>query len=155
MSTESDPHLAPTSVEALDALVAAFEDSTLPKSRWTHEAHLAVGAHYVFRLGEDAAMDAMRKRVRFYNEAVGTANTATSGYHETLTRMWISTIARLLEHSTGTSRLAFMHSAVARLGPRRSLHMLLYDFDVVKDSHARAHWVSPGHPLPAGIVDEG
>jgi hypothetical protein len=153
MPLETDPHFAPTTVEELDALVAAFEDGTLPKPRWTHEAHLVMGAHYVFTLGEVAAMDAMRQRVRFYNEAVGTANTATSGYHETLTRMWISAVARLLEYSAATSRLAFTQSAVERFGPRRNLHTLLYDFDVVKDLHARAHWVAPDHALPPGIVD--
>jgi hypothetical protein len=93
----ADPHHAPQTIEELDALLHAFETGTLPKPHWTHEAHLAVGAHYVFTLGETQAMDQMRTRVRTYNEAVGTANTATSGYHETLTRMWINALATLRE----------------------------------------------------------
>ena len=152
MMAEPDPHSAPVSEEALDAFVRAFELGTLTKSRWTHEGHLAAGAHYVFLLGEAAAMDRMRERVRAYNEAVGRANTASSGYHETLTRMWIRVLARLLLDSTGRSRLGFVQLAVERLGPQRNLHTLLYDFDVVKDPRARTEWVEPTGQLPEDLL---
>jgi hypothetical protein len=148
MMAESDPHSAPVSEEALDAFVRAFEAGTLPKSRWTHEGHLVAGAHYVFLLGEAGAMDRMRQRVRAHNEAVGTANTAASGYHETLTRMWIGVLTHLLRAWPGSSRLSFVQLAVERLGPRRNLHILLYDFDVVKDPRARAQWLEPTGQLP-------
>lgn len=109
------------------------------------------GAHYVYLFGEARAMGHMRDRVRAYNHAVGTANTATSGYHETLTRMWIGALVRLLRASHGTSRLGFVQLAVERFGPRRDLHTLLYDFDVVKDQRARAVWVEPTGQLPVDL----
>jgi hypothetical protein len=148
VTLETDPHQAPASVEELDAFVRAFEAGNLPKARWTHEGHLVAGAHYVYLFGEARAMGHMRERVSAYNRAVGTANTATSGYHETLTRMWIGVLARLLRASHGTSRLAFVQLAVERFGPRRDLHTLLYDFDVVKDQRARAVWVEPTGQWP-------
>jgi len=151
MMSETDPHQAPASVEELDAFLRAFEAGSLPKSRWTHEGHLVAGAHYVYLFGEARAMGHMRDRVRAYNHAVGTANTATSGYHETLTRMWIGALVRLLRASHGTSRLGFVQLAVERFGPRRDLHTLLYDFDVVKDQRARAVWVEPTGQLPVDL----
>jgi hypothetical protein len=152
MFANTDPHHAPRTEHELDAFVLAFEEGTLPRSRWTHEAHLVVGANFVFLLGEEAATDWMRKRVRAYNDAVGTANTATSGYHETLTRMWIRVLAQLLREQPASDRLAFVRLSVERLGPLRNLHTLLYDFDVVKDQRARAEWVEPSGRLPQDLL---
>jgi hypothetical protein len=76
-----------------EALVAAFLARTLPKSAWTHVAHLRVGLWHVRRLGETGALTALRSAISSYNEAVGTANTDTSGYHETLTIFYVRLIA--------------------------------------------------------------
>jgi hypothetical protein len=142
------PHAAPADESALDQLVLAFEQRTLPREHWTHAAHLAVGSHYVFCLGAERAMEEMRHRVRSYNEAVGTANTATSGYHETLTRMWIMILARLLEDHPGQlSRTAYAQVVVERYGHRSGIHKSLYGFDVVKSAEARAYWIEPELPL--------
>lgn len=70
-------------------LIAAFLARTLPKRDWTHEAHLAVGLWHVREFGFDEALRRMREGICAYNEAVGTANTGTSGYHETLTQFWL------------------------------------------------------------------
>src|SRR5260370_28612552 len=84
-----------TEVE-IDAFLAAFEGCTLPKERWTHGAHLLTGACYVHGLGQAAALEKMRVCVRRYNESVGGKNTESSGYHETITVMWIPLLAGLL-----------------------------------------------------------
>jgi hypothetical protein len=76
--------LPATEIE-IDDFLAAFESGPLPKMRWTHAAHLLTGACYVHRLGQSSAINHMRACVRRYNEAVGGKNTATSGYHETIT----------------------------------------------------------------------
>ena len=44
----------------IDVFIAAFEDGTLPKSRWTHAAHILTGSCYVHAFGERAALDRMR-----------------------------------------------------------------------------------------------
>ena len=42
--------------EELEELVSEFEDGTLPKPRWTHRAHLAVGLVYCDRMPAPVAL---------------------------------------------------------------------------------------------------
>ncbi|MEZ2347329.1 hypothetical protein [Terriglobus sp. RCC_193] len=136
----------------LDSLVQAFEQGSLPKSAWTHAAHIVVGANYVSLHGEQVALERMRQRVRAYNESVGTVNSATSGYHETLTRFWIAVLARLRDEERTTVHLAFVQRAVILYGDRRDLHRQFYKFDVVKHTEARQAWVEPDHWPSCGII---
>ena len=78
-------------------LVKAFEERTLPKSDWTHAAHLTVGLYYCFHNPFGVAKNLMSDGIYWLNDAHGTANTETSGYHETLTVFWLKTIAAYLE----------------------------------------------------------
>ncbi|MBS0580334.1 MAG: hypothetical protein JSR36_13855 [Proteobacteria bacterium] len=81
------------SPDAFDGFVAEFAAGRLGKARWTHAAHLAVGLWYLERLGFAGALEAMRAAIRRHNEAVGTPNTDDGGYHETLTRLYLTAIA--------------------------------------------------------------
>src|SRR5690349_10204983 len=90
-----------TSIQEAEAFIRDFEERTLPKSRWTHHAHLLAGLWYLSRISPDEALSSMRNRIRAYNEAVGTANTESSGYHETLTRLFLRGIAAHIEAHSG------------------------------------------------------
>ena len=83
-------------IAALDVtLIAdAVEGCTLPKPEWTHQAHLAAGLAWVRRLGHADAIPHARASIRRYNESTGVANTDTDGYHETITRYYLSVLAR-------------------------------------------------------------
>ena len=59
-------------------------NKTLPKSQWTHAAHFAV-AVWLLRNERYDAFAEMPDFIRNYNEASGTPNTDTEGYHETIT----------------------------------------------------------------------
>lgn len=142
IDTQSDLHL----------FVQAFEVGSLSKAAWMHAAHVVVGANYVALHGESLALETMRQRVRAYNEAVGTVNSATSGYHETLTRFWIAVLARLHGEEKAASHLTFVQRAVSLYGDRRDLHRQFYHFDVVKHSEARQAWVAPDHWPSCGII---
>ena len=136
------PHLADDA--ALDAFLAAWRDGTLPKSEWTHAAHVTVCAARAWDGGTvDEVFAAMKRGIVAYNVAVGTANTATSGYHETLTRFWAGVVVAHLRAAAPLSRLDAVRSAVAALGTARALHAAHYSFDVVADRRARAEWVPP------------
>jgi len=77
----------------IEAFVREFEAGTLPKPRWTHEAHLLVALWYLAQHDESGALPVVRQRIRAYNDAVGTLNSDTSGYHESLTRLYLRGIA--------------------------------------------------------------
>lgn len=76
------------------AIADAVEGCTLPKPEWTHQAHLAAGLAWVKRLGHADAILHARTSIRRYNESTGVANTDTGGYHETITRYYLSVLAR-------------------------------------------------------------
>lgn len=135
--------------EAFDSFLRGFEDGTLPKSEWTHSAHVAAAASYLFGSNFETVLPLMRVRISAYNLAVGGANTPTSGYHETLTHFWLVIVADLLHRERPESRLAAARQAVAAFGEARTLHALYYSSDVVKDSAARQTWHEPDLlPLP-------
>lgn len=140
----------PSTEGEIAAFVAAFEDGTLPKARWTHAAHVLTGAWYVHALGEAGATDAMRMRVRAYNEAVGGRNTATSWYHETITVFWIKVLALFRDSAGEVSRAEFAHAAATRFGEARRLHERFYAGDVMASERARAEWVEPDRVLALG-----
>jgi len=81
--------LTPLTLPKINALVDQFKQHTLPKEEWTHKAHLIVALWHNWHLDFDVALSAVRNGIKTYNEAVGTPNTATSGYHETLTIFWM------------------------------------------------------------------
>jgi hypothetical protein len=136
------PSLPITEFE-IDAFLAAFESCTLPKSEWTHAAHLLTGACYVHGMGREAALEKMRTCVRRYNESVGGKNTETSGYHETITVMWIRLLHELLRESAPMDRAQFAHYAVEHFKERRDIFREYYDFDLPGSTEARLRWVEP------------
>jgi hypothetical protein len=144
-STASPASAAYLADEAgLAAFIAAWRAGTLPKPEWTHAAHVAVCAWHAWGDAPvEAVFAAMKRGITAYNEAVGTANTATSGYHETLTRFWAGVIVAHLRGADAASRLAAVRSTVAVYGAARTLHAEHYSFDVVADRRARAEWVPP------------
>lgn len=116
----------------------AWETGRLPKAAWTHAAHVAMGASYVVRYGA-SAVDELRRGIKRHNAAVGTLDTATSGYHETLTCFWTGVVSRLVA-GYSDPWLAARH-AVEKVGFERDLHRRYYSFDVVRDEKARASFV--------------
>lgn len=138
----------PVDATDLDSFVGRFLSCTLPKSEWTHQAHLAVGAWHVDRYGPDEALRRLRQGIRALNDSHGTVNSDTSGYHETITRAYVRLIASAFAGATGT-----LPDRIARIvgGPEGERDALLryYSREALMSSRARAEWVEPDlEPLP-------
>ena len=67
-------------------LTNAFMACTLPKSRWTHDAHFATAIWLILRRTEILPERDMPALIRRYNESVGGVNSDEAGYHETITQ---------------------------------------------------------------------
>jgi hypothetical protein len=129
--------------EAIEALVADFLARRLPRHCWTHRAHLAVGLWMVHRHGEAGALARLRQQIRSHNEAVGIANDAGGGYHETLTRLWIHAIA---VHHAAHPRASLADSFTLLLhSPLASPHwpQRHYSPERLFSDEARAAWLEP------------
>lgn len=121
-----------------------FERGTLPRPVWTHTAHLAVAAWYLLTLPEKNAIQWVRTGIQHYNECAGIRNTPDSGYHETLTMIWLGILRGFLSEMDGTlAKLDKVRRVVAEFGPKRELFRQYYSFDVVASREARARWIAP------------
>ncbi len=118
-------------------------ERTLPKAEWTHEAHLRAGLWHVAEHGAVAALELLRARIAIYNESVGTENTDTSGYHETLTRFYVTVIDRFLASSDRSLDLdALAQQLIAAHGDRQ-LPLRHYSEGRLFSVVARRSWVDP------------
>jgi hypothetical protein len=136
----------PKTEPEISDFIAAFEDCTLPKARWTHGAHLLTAACYVHTLGQAAAIGRMRICIKRYNESVGGKNTETSGYHETITIAWIKLLDGLLREEsafTMPERAEFAKIAVDRFAKDKEVFRRYYDFDLGASVEARRNWIQP------------
>ena len=132
--------------------VARFVARAIPHAEWTHLAHLAVGAWHVDRYGTDAALTRMRVGIRRLNDSHGTPNSASSGYHETITRAYVRLLQEFLTACLSDLPL---HERVTRLTASqladRSVLLTFYTRETLMSEQARAEWVEPDlAPLPGG-----
>jgi hypothetical protein len=126
-------------------LVARFEDATLPKAEWTHQAHLTVALWYASRLPFEEALVVVRERIRRINAAHGVATTPTGGYHETITRFYVMVICGYVAEEAGeagTDWAARANRLLARYGSR-DLPLRHYTKDLLMSAEARFGWVEP------------
>lgn len=137
-----------SSARSLEDLVAAFRSASLPRDAWTHAAHLRVGVWHVLTYG-DEALDQLREAIRRLNEAHGTPNSDTSGYHETITWLFVRLIAHLREqHPPDIPAARLADVAVERLSDR-SLPERYFSPALLASSEARRRVVAPDRdPLP-------
>ena len=82
---------------AYSSLIEKFNQTTLPKSEWTHKAHLTVALWYLYTYEFDDAVCRLKSGIILLNKFHGTENTQKSGYHETLTIFWMKVISIYIE----------------------------------------------------------
>lgn len=121
-----------------------FEACAIPAKSWTHAAHLSVGLWHLDRYGRMEALARLRTGIRRLNESHGGVNSATAGYHETITVAYVELLAQFLERRENGESL---RDAVTRLlgGPLAARNMLLtfYSRERLMSVEARAAWVEP------------
>lgn len=128
----------------LRSLYQQFCDKSLPKSEWTHEAHLWVAAICILEKGAPEALDFLRIHIPQYNIATGGENTETAGYHETLTCFYVEQVSQYLKnhHILSLEDLVasnLVHSEIAD----RAYPLRFYDKEVLFSIEARLHYVAP------------
>lgn len=74
----------------------AFLARTLPEPEWTHQAHFAALVHLIAAHPEIDLDRQMPGLIWRYNVAVGTPNSETRGYHETITRFYLAAVPAFL-----------------------------------------------------------
>ncbi len=125
-------------------LIEKFENRSLPKDEWTHEAHLVVAIWYASQFDYQEAFQKVRQNIISFNEAVGTANTAIGGYHETLTRFWLSVAGKFINEQKDSSLEALANGFIQSKQSQKTYPLQFYTKENLFSILARAQWLSPG-----------
>lgn len=140
--------------QQLDWFLSAFRDGTFPVTWWTHGAHVAMAAAVLWNTPVPQVVDELRDAIRRYNQAQGGENTASMGYHETLTRLWVGAVAATLAAvPPGESRLAAVRQAYKAFARRAGFFREWYSFDLLASTQARREWVAPEGERVAMVSD--
>jgi hypothetical protein len=129
--------------EEVNSLAAAFEMRTLAKSEWTHAAHLVVGLFYCYHHPAGVAKNLMRDGIYWLNDAHGTPNTETSGYHETITVFWLKAVADYLDAAGREKSLAELATGLLAACDDPRLPLKYYSRERLFSTEARKHFVAP------------
>lgn len=132
------------SPDAILDRVAAFRARTLPKPEWDHFAHLTVGHHYVATYGAAEALVRLRADIAAYNEACGVPNSDTRGYHETITALYVLTIARYLEQVPASMPLLDqVHGLLNDALGSKAIAFEFWSRERLLSTAARMAWLEP------------
>ena len=128
---------------AVASFIARFENGTVSKAEWTHQAHLVAGYWYVEKLAAEQAIEELRQRIRFHNESVGTTNTDSGGYHESITRLYVYGIAAFRLRQPAASFEDGLESLLNSPMSSSSWPLQFYSRERLFCVEARRCWVEP------------
>jgi hypothetical protein len=130
-----------------EELWTAFAAGTLPAATWTHHAHLRVAWMFLRRYSLDEAHVLLRVGIIRLNAAHGLVETPARGYHDTLTRLWLSLVAAAMRTIDAPTSDAFVDACAGALGKDAALRH--YSRERLTSVRARAIFVEPDVlPLP-------
>lgn len=135
---------------SIERAATGMIDCTLPKREWTHAAHFAAAIWIVRHRPQFANPEAFRALITRYNEATGTANTDTGGYHHTITIASLRAAAHCVQRAGYTTPLHVILASImeSELGGRDWI-LAHWTAETLFSVSARRHWVEPEiRPLP-------
>lgn len=116
---------------------------TLPKKNWTHAAHFAATL-WLLRCRPDLpARTHLPRIIRSYNESTGVANTATSGYHETITIASLAAAAYHIECHPTLKLHEVANTLLAGACGDKAWLLAYWSEALLFTPRARAMWVPP------------
>lgn len=125
-----------------------FVNGRLAKDEWTHEAHLIACWVTLQDRSPADAIDFLRDAITTHNCGVGTPNTATSGYHETLTRFYV--------HAVSQADASSPEDLFADPRCDRSAALRHWSRELLFSPECRAAWVEPDQePISWSAADQG
>lgn len=128
--------------EEIKTLVNAFENCKLPRSEWTHQAHLIVALWYLTHYSQLEATNYIRESIQKYNNAIGVKTTKDSGYHETLTIFWIEIMRQYLTSKSKNSSFVDLVNGLQHYN-NPGLQREYYSQNRLMSWEARQSWIEP------------
>lgn len=119
-----------------------FCAATLPAPAWTHHAHLRTAWMFLRRHTLDEAHILMRAGIIRLNATHGLVETPSRGYHETITRVWLTLVEAAMR---ATPELpGSTHFVAAHAGPLgKDAPLRHYSRERLLSVEARARFLDP------------
>lgn len=127
----------------IHSLITRFETQQLPKEEWTHEAHLVVAIWYSSKYSIEQSLELVRVFITRYNESVGTLNTVTGGYHESITKFWLLVANDFLKSKSFESVSHACNDFINSKKGNRAYPMEFYSRERLFSVEARQNWIEP------------
>jgi hypothetical protein len=138
-----------SSFDEIESLVHAFETGTLPRSKWTHAAHVTVACWYLVCHPQSEATKRIREGILRYNASQKILTTPDSGYHETMTMFWIRMVGHYLTTATLECSLVGLINDLTFRYSDKKLPYLYYTPERLMSTEARFGFIEPDlKPLP-------
>jgi len=131
-----------------DASIVAIGEglltATLPRSAWTHEAHLAACSWLVRDRLDINIERALPEIISTYNIACGGVNDDSQGYHETITQVYIAAVkTHLAEVGSQLALYQMVNSLLLSARGRRDYPLRFYSKELLFSAQARRVFVAP------------
>jgi hypothetical protein len=140
------PHFS--SDAEIDRIGRGLLDRSLPKPEWTHAAHFAAAFWLLHRPDMNPIRD-MPGLIRAYNEATGTPNTDTGGYHETITLASLRAACAWLARRPRARLFEALNELLASPYGRSDWLLAYWSKPVLFSVEARRAWIEPDlQPFP-------
>jgi len=125
-------------------IAAGVLDRTHPYAEWTHAAHFAAALWLLRHPEVLLGRGGMEPIIRRYNEAVGVPNTATRGYHATITEASLRATTHALAEAGAGAPLAPILAALLASPLGRSRWLLAHWSEPrLMSLEARRGWLEP------------
>jgi hypothetical protein len=136
----------------LKELVHKWTDCSLPGPEFTHTAHIAVSSFIAWHHTLPDTYSRMKIGLYRFNEANGTPNSDTRGYHETLTRFWCTLLFHHIHTGQFPGCLDATNAMIALYGSQKRAERPYYSFDVLTSVRARKEWIAPDVRGPIALT---
>ncbi|WP_153798794.1 hypothetical protein [Foetidibacter luteolus] len=129
--------------QEIDALMQGFNNKTLPKEQWTHQAHLTAAVWHLKHYDINEATCLLKSGIISYNLSVGGVNNGFGGYHETLTIFWISIVDFYVRRYNNLSVTETCNNFLESNLADRALPFKFYAKEYILSPAARARFMQP------------
>ena len=122
--------------------ITSFEAGTIPRPGWDHRSHIRVAWIYLSAHGFEEALGKVREGIQKLNAVHRTPESLERGYHETVTRAWLTLVdATMRHHGAGASSSEFCDRHPHLLAP--TLLRLFYTRERIVSEEAKRGFVPP------------
>ncbi len=130
-------------LEGFNGFAKQFQDGTLPKNKWTHQAHFVIALWLILRHGVESAKELARSGIKKYNEATGVANTDLDGYHETITMFYLDSVQNFIKTSNDDNEIELLTKLLKNDIIDKNYPLDFYSPEKLFSKEARLSWVQP------------